>query len=164
MKDSKGKFIETTGSTRYKRKEKNGINMQHSRYVWEQHNGPIPNGYLIHHINENKKDDRLENLKMMTSKEHNRLHHAGHTPWNKGKICPKISKSKIGHKVSKEQIKKTKGTWKNKYLESMLEINNLKEKGHDYSKIANIVNETKDCVIGRHRKFIKDYAQECDLI
>ena len=41
--------------------------------IWEKANGPIPKGYEIHHINEDKQDNRLENLQMLTKKEHMRL-------------------------------------------------------------------------------------------
>jgi hypothetical protein len=37
--------------------------------VWEAFNGPIPEGMQINHINENKYDNRLENLNLMTPKE-----------------------------------------------------------------------------------------------
>ena len=39
------------------------------RFVWEWFNGPIPEGYQINHINENKEDNRLENLELVTAKE-----------------------------------------------------------------------------------------------
>jgi hypothetical protein len=39
------------------------------RLVWEAFNGPIPNGYVIDHKNADKKDNRLENLQLMTPKE-----------------------------------------------------------------------------------------------
>lgn len=45
-----------------------------SRVVWAEANGPIPRGRLIHHINENPHDDRLENLQMVTVAEHMRIH------------------------------------------------------------------------------------------
>lgn len=39
------------------------------RIIWEAFNGFIPEGYQINHINENKLDNRLENLNLMTPKE-----------------------------------------------------------------------------------------------
>jgi hypothetical protein len=45
-----------------------------SHVVWEDANGPIPQGYLIHHDNEIRSDNRLENLRCITRAEHNRIH------------------------------------------------------------------------------------------
>ena len=39
------------------------------RLIWAEANGPIPDGYVIHHINGKKKDNRLANLAMVTAKE-----------------------------------------------------------------------------------------------
>ena len=39
------------------------------RLVWETFNGLIPEGMQVNHINENKTDNRLENLNLMTPKE-----------------------------------------------------------------------------------------------
>ena len=47
------------------------------RLVWEEANGPIPSGYLVHHRNEDRSDNRLENLQLMTRAEHNQHHHSG---------------------------------------------------------------------------------------
>jgi len=39
-------------------------------YLWEKENGKIPNGMLVHHINHDMLDDRIENLKLLTRSAH----------------------------------------------------------------------------------------------
>ena len=41
------------------------------RYVWEQANGPIPKGKYIDHINGDKIDNSLENLRLCDNSENN---------------------------------------------------------------------------------------------
>ena len=53
---------------------KNGKHYQTHRLVWEAANGPIPAGYVIHHKNRNRADNKLENLQCLTQAEHLRLH------------------------------------------------------------------------------------------
>jgi len=44
-------------------------------------NGIIPKGYMIHHIDENRKNNNIENLQLVTYKEHKKIHGI----WNTGK-------------------------------------------------------------------------------
>lgn len=47
-------------------------------YVWEYYNGrKLPDGYVIHHIDFDKGNNTLENLRLMTASEHSRLHADG---------------------------------------------------------------------------------------
>lgn len=43
-------------------------------FVWKYHNGEVPKGFHVHHLNENKSDNRIENLQLMSKSEHISLH------------------------------------------------------------------------------------------
>jgi hypothetical protein len=44
------------------------------RRVWENAHGPIPAGFVVHHLNEDKLDNRLENLHLLRRSDHT-YHH-----------------------------------------------------------------------------------------
>jgi hypothetical protein len=46
-----------------------------NRAVWEYHNGPIPDGYVIHHKDQNKVNNSIDNLELMEWGEHSAHHH-----------------------------------------------------------------------------------------
>jgi hypothetical protein len=51
-----------------------GEYVRRNRLVWEQANGPIPEGCEIHHLNGIKDDDRLENLACLSKAGHTRIY------------------------------------------------------------------------------------------
>ena len=54
----------------------NGYELEH-RLVWEAAHGPIPSSTVIHHVNGDPLDNRLENLMAMSNSEHRKFHDAG---------------------------------------------------------------------------------------
>ena len=49
------------------------LRMEHD-VVWERANGPIPPGFDVHHVNDVKTDNRLENLLLLDKLTHKRIH------------------------------------------------------------------------------------------
>ena len=44
------------------------------RALWQEHHGPIPEGHVIHHVNGDRKDNRIENLRLLSTWVHALLH------------------------------------------------------------------------------------------
>lgn len=57
--------------------------------VWESVNGPIPDGMEIHHIDENKKNNDIENLMLLSYSDHQKMHspHFGRLNGEWVRIC-----------------------------------------------------------------------------
>ena len=47
--------------------------MEHD-VIWEQYHGEIPPGFLVHHRNGKKLDNRIENLELLSALAHKRKH------------------------------------------------------------------------------------------
>ena len=81
-------------------KEGNNKKLLH-RLIWEDHNGPIPEGYVIHHIDENKLNNDISNLELMLWSEHN-SHHM------KGKPKSEETRKKISEAKRKGEVRVVK--------------------------------------------------------
>jgi hypothetical protein len=76
----------------------------YSRWLFEKEVRPLRPGEIVHHKDENKLNDCIENYEAMPRGEHTSHHVKGKKKSLKTRI--KISKSKTGMKRSKESIKK----------------------------------------------------------
>lgn len=85
----KGYFVITS--------RKDGHNHQFlHRLIWEKEYGEIPNDFQIHHIDGNKKNNCLMNLKAIPSSEHKIIHTKGKQLSNETKINMSKSKNTTG--------------------------------------------------------------------
>lgn len=74
----------------YKRTTYNGKPIDEHRKVMEIYLGrKLESWEIVHHINGNKRDNRIENLQVMTQNEHNKLHKE---KLPKAKICIECGK------------------------------------------------------------------------
>lgn len=53
---------------------KGGYVLEHRKVVYDA-GIDVPKGYIVHHLNEDPSDNRLENLQVISRGEHSRLHH-----------------------------------------------------------------------------------------
>lgn len=58
-------------------KGKGGFYRAEHILVWEAAHGPLPKGSIIHHMNGDHSDNRLENLTAVSRRQHNFLHTTG---------------------------------------------------------------------------------------
>jgi hypothetical protein len=58
----------------YPRSNKEGYTTRAHAVWWIETGLVVPDGFVLHHINRNGSDDRIENLQLMTRVEHLRLH------------------------------------------------------------------------------------------
>lgn len=74
--------------------------------LWEYHNGKLPSGWVVHHRDENKRNNELHNLQAMPRSEHTRLHMSGDSEIKQK--AAEWHRSEEGHVWHREQYAKTK--------------------------------------------------------
>ena len=85
----------------YKQCKHNGKQTYVHRVVWEQAHGPIPKGMVIDHINGDRHDNRLENLRLVT-RQQNQMNMKRHSDSSTGlKGCYMSKGSFVGRIMTK---------------------------------------------------------------
>ena len=67
----------------YRRTDSDRILMH--RFVYENEIGPIPKGYDIHHIDEDKANNKIENLECLSKSDHTKKYSPHNNQYTKGR-------------------------------------------------------------------------------
>lgn len=121
------------------------IRIDEHRYIMEQHLGrKLQRNEVVHHINGNKLDNRLENLQLMSLSEHSRLH-------TKNRIVKDETKHKLSS-IRTGKISKTRKLTKEDIIKVALLYKDLRS----YRKVDRMFNfsntTTRDIIIGKRYK------------
>ena len=114
------------------------------RLIWEYHNHKIPEGYVVHHKDFNKNNNKIANLELMSSADHKAYHiretqSRGKMLVGSGEDNPFFGKT---HSLkSKLQIRFTKSGSSKKRDKYIL---NLFKHGLSYAQIARLLKCTKE--------------------
>ena len=65
---------ETTGYYLCSSRSANGVRKRMHVYVWEYYNGLVPKGFQVHHIDEDKSNNDISNLELLSITEHLSFH------------------------------------------------------------------------------------------
>lgn len=162
-------------------REHGGLYMH--RYVWECHNGPIPNGYCIHHADGNRSNNAIENLELVSINDHATYHinkNFSEIPERMGRgIIAARDAAKEWHRSDEGRrwhAEHGKRTWIGRGIEERKCINcgkNYKilkgaaKKGFcspycqsDYRKKSGIDDEVRSCIICRSNFTTNKYSKK----
>jgi hypothetical protein len=85
--------------------------------MWYVHNGPIPDGYEIDHINGNRQDNRLQNLRLATDQQNGMNHGLS-------------SRNRSGHSGVYWHSKRGKWTAKIRFSGRLIDLGEYREIDH----------------------------------
>ena len=73
--------------SRYTKVKINGRTLLAHRHAWEQAHGPIPAGYVVHHRDEDRFNNDLANLELLTHQEHSAHHNQKYPLTKQCEVC-----------------------------------------------------------------------------
>lgn len=136
----------------------NGKRKRLHRYVWEQINGEIPKGYDIHHIDHNKDNNEINNLEIISSKTHKKLHGIEMTEEQRERYRKNLNEKARPKAVEWHKSDKAKDFHKELYKISLGALKPIKficeYCGKEYYKINNGMNRfcSNNCKSAYRRK------------
>lgn len=95
-------------------------------YVWRYHNGIIPAGYHIHHVDRDKSHNDIDNLRCIPEKIHVRHHRAEYVANNYDEIVENI-KTKAAPKAAEWHRSEAGRAWHSKHAKQTIENMGKKE-------------------------------------
>jgi DNA-binding NarL/FixJ family response regulator len=121
IKGERGQFVKTTGSTKYRKVQYEGKGIgEHTRNVLVLLGlNEMPKGFVIHHIDNDKKNNDIHNLAILTHTAHNRIHSKDRPIWNKGKTA---ENSEEIRNLLKKAVASRKGNYLNNKCKPIYEM------------------------------------------
>lgn len=138
-------------SIKFTRDDKTGyylhstLRLRLHRHVWTYHNGTIPKGYEVHHIDEDKSNNDISNLQLLTKAEHMRLHSNKRAAMHYDRIVKNLNEN--ARPKATEWHKSDEGrAWHKEHYESM--------KDSLYEKTETVCEQCNDVFDGiSHSRF-----------
>lgn len=127
-------------------------------YVWEKYNGPIPEGYHVHHKDRNPNNNDIENLELMRKEDHLAMHGKENTEIKRANVVQyavpaarEWHKSEEGHEWHSSHYQSSIGEkWEEKVTKNCISC------GNPFETSVLMQNKSKFCSNACKSKYRRD--------